>query len=500
MFWGQKLGSTVSLTLALTALGVTEARPATWRVTPSLEGSAEYTDNVRGVSEGAEPDLILTARPGVNLRATGARLQLNFNGSLAYEEFVDTKKTGGWAGNMLGAAQAELYEDILFFDASTSLRRRTIARTGATAFSQRDLGTNQSDVFNARVGPTIRFRVGQWVQSTTRATASLTVFDALGQNDDPAATSTASDTVNYQLSQDFSSGREFSRFGWNVSASESRTKRDSGSGTANAGDTFRSRNIQARISYAYDRWFTPDFTVGHNSFDDNSLSGEGRGGNFWLVGFTSQPGPRTTLVLRGGRRFGGDSYEGSFAYRLSSALQLRADYSETVTTQQEQLSDPFDFLTVDEFGNLIDARTGLPVDPDNAGFDLTFGDAVFRTRTFRMGLSGSRLRNGYSLSASVSRRDVTGATPRESQTTSLSASYRRELSPRLSWALTGAVADTEDDARSDTATYRLSTTLNYRLSETLDSSLVLRRLDRTSSGGGGDITENSLVLTLRKSF
>lgn len=502
MVWGQRVGSAISLTLAFTALGVTEARPATWRLTPTLEGSTEYTDNVRGVTSGAEPDLILTARPGVDLRATGARLQLNFNGSLAYEEFVDTKKTGGWSGNMLGAAQAELYEDIFFVDTSTSLRRRAISTPGATAFSDRDLGTNQSDVFNIRVSPLVRLRMGQWVESETRASAALTVFDALGENDDPAAGNTASDSTVYSLTQDFSSGRKFQRIGWNLSASETRTKRDSGGATASAGDTFTRRNVEALVSYAYDRWFTPDVTVGYDDNDDNSLTGgDDFGGNYWLVGFTSQPGPRTTLTLRAGRRFDGPTYDGNFTYRLSSALQVQAVYSDSVRTQQEQLADPFEFIGTDEFGNLIDTRTGLPVDPDNAGFDLTFGDSVFRTRTFSLGLSGTRLRNTYSLNVSISRRDTSGTTPRESMTSRLTASYSRELSPRLSLALTGSVSDTEDDAAADSRSLRLSSSLNYALSESLDTSLTLRRLDRTTSGPGDtDLTENSMVLTLRKSF
>jgi uncharacterized protein (PEP-CTERM system associated) len=490
--------------LALTALGVTEATPATWRLTPTLEGSTEYTDNVRGVPSGEESDLILTARPGLGLRATGARLQLNFNGSLAYEEFLYTKKTGGWSGNMLGVAEAELYEDIFFVDASTSLRRRAIATPGATAFTDRDLGSNQSDVFNVRLSPVVRLRVGRWVESETRASAAHTVYDALGQNEDPAAGTVASDSTVYSLSQTFTSGRKFQRIGWSLSASERRTKRDKGGASTLAGDTFKRRNAQARVSYAYDRWFTPDVTVGYDDNDDNSLTGsDDFSGSYWLLGFTSQPGPRTTLTLRAGHRFGGPSYQGNFRYRVSSALQVQASYNESVKTQQEQLADEFDFVGTDEFGNLIDTRTGLPLDPDNAGFDLTFGDAVFRTRTFRLGFSGTRLLNSYSLSATISRRDTSGASPREATMSTLTASYRRQLSPRLSVAFTGSVADTEDDATADTRTYRLSSSVNYALSDSLNSSLVLRRLDRTTSGTGGsdiDLTENSMVLTLRKSF
>lgn len=174
MFWGQRLGSGVSLTLAVLMFGGGQADAATWRLTPTLEGSAEYTDNVRGTSSGAEPDLILTARPGFGLRGTGARLQLNLNASLGYEEFVQTDDLGGWHGNMTGAGQAEFVEDILFLDASTSLRRQAINRNAATAFGSRDIGTNQTDVFNIRMSPFVRFRVGQWVGRRSPWSGSVT--------------------------------------------------------------------------------------------------------------------------------------------------------------------------------------------------------------------------------------------------------------------------------------------------------------------------------------
>lgn len=506
MFWGQRLGSGVSLTLALLVLGIGEARPATWRLTPSVSGEVEYTDNVRGVTSGAEPDLIVTATPGFNLRGTGARLQLNLNASISREEYLETAKLGGWRANVLGAANAELYEDILFFNATTSLARRAINRNGVQATSDRDLGTNQSDVFTVRLGPTVRFRVGQWVQSETSALVTQTVFDALGQNDDPAASNTASDTMSLRLAQTFTSGRKFDRFDWRLSATESRTKRDSGGATASAGDTFTSRSVEGRVSYALERWFSPNLTVGHNSFDDTTLNGSnGRGGNFWLLGFTSQPGPRTNLSLSAGRRFNSTSYDGSFGYRLSTALNLRGTYTESVTTQQQQFATPFDFVETDEFGNLIDSRTGLPLEPGDLELDLTFGDQVFRTRSFRMGFTGTRLRNSYSLQLGLVRRDVTGTTPRETTTSSLSASIRRQLSPRLSLSLSGSVTDTSDDLAADTRSYRVNSVLNYRLGEGLTTSLALSRLDRTTSGGAGgtggrDLTENSMVVTLRKSF
>ncbi|MEQ9642003.1 MAG: TIGR03016 family PEP-CTERM system-associated outer membrane protein [Alphaproteobacteria bacterium] len=502
MFWGRGLVSGAIVALAATVLGCGASTAATWRLDPSISGSVEYTDNVRGVNSGAESDLVFTARPGFQLRGTGGRLRLNLSASVSAEHYAETDGLGGYTPQITGAANAELFEDHLFLDASSSYRRSTLNRNGAISGSGRDLGSNQSDVFNVRLSPSLQFGFGRWARSQTRLTASRSMYDVLDENDDPAADST-SDSTTFGVSETISSGNRFGKFAWSLSGSHTRTRRDSGGNNAASGNTFKRSNVQGRVSYAVTRWATPYVRFGADGFSDVSLTGDNRDGAFFLFGADLRPGPRTTLSFGVGRRFQSVSYDGSFSYRFSSALNLRGSYSESVTTQQELESEPFEFVATDPItGILIDTRTGLPITPGEEAFDQSFTDVVFRSRIFRMGLSGSRLRNTYSLSWFLSRRDTDGsATPRDTSTVGVSGSFSRRLWPDLSLSVNGSFSDTADNAAADSRRYQISTSLNYSLSDTLNTGLTVRHLNRTTEGpGDNELTENSVVVTVRKTF
>lgn len=502
MFWGQRLVSGAATALAAMALGCGVGLGATWRLVPSATGSVEYTDNVRGVTSGAESDFVFTARPGLQLRGNGGRLKVNLNASASAEHYASTDGLDGYTPQLTGTANAELWENHLFLDASTSYRRSTLSRNGAVSTTDRNLGSNQSDVFTIGLSPSLIFNFARWAQSETRFNATQTMYDVLNQNDDPAAGST-SDSTTYGVSQTIQSGSKFQKFGWSLKASQTRNKRDSGTSNSGAGNTFKSTNAEASVQYAIYRWLTPNFRAGIDRFSDNSLnSGGNRQGKYWLVGVDLRPGPRSSLSFGVGRRFDDVTYNGSFSYRISSALNVSGNYSESVTTQQQLESDPFQFVGTDQFGNLIDTRTGLPLQPGDPGFDQSFTDVVFRSRNFRMGLSGSRLRNTYSLSWFVSKRDTNGsATPRNATTAGFSGSFSRQLWPDLRVSINGSYSDTSDNSAPDSRRYQIGSSLNYTLSESLSTGLSVQHLNRHTDGPGDTtLTENSVVLTVRKTF
>lgn len=501
MFWGQGLVSGATAALAATALGCGVAVAASWEFTPTISGSTEYTDNVRGTNSGAESDLVFTARPGFALRGTGARLRLNLNASVAAEHYLDTEDLGGYTPRISGSANAELVENHLFLDASSSYRRSILNRNNAVSSSDRDLGSNQSDVLNLRLSPSLRFGFNRWATSTTRLNLTHTMHDVLNENDDPGAGSTSDATV-IGLTETIQSGSRFNRFGWSLTGSHTRTRRESGTGNTGAGDTFKRSNVEATARYSVYRWLTPNVRVGMDRFSDNSLSGDSRDGTYWLVGVDLRPGPRSRLSFSTGRRFDDTTYDGSFSYTVSSALRVNGSYSETVTTQQELESDPFEFVGVDPLGNLIDTRTGLAIEPGAPGFDQSFTDVVFRSRVFRMGLSGSRLRNTYNVSWFVSRRDTDGSlTPRDTTTAGVSGSFSRQLWPDLRLSINGSFSDTADNIGADSRRYQVGSSLDYNLSDTLSTGLSVQHLKRSTDGPGDNtLSENSVVVTVRKTF
>jgi uncharacterized protein (PEP-CTERM system associated) len=498
MVWGRRLGSGLVVASAVMAGGVAGQAPAaTWQFQPGVTAETTYTDNVRGVSEGAESDLLYVVRPGFRLRGTGARLKLNLNTSLGYEDYLSTDGLGGWNLNVLGAAQAELLEDIVFFDTSTSYRRRPIDRTGAVSAVDRDLGRNQTEVFTVEASPFVRLRLRNIAVSETRLRVGSTMYNVLEQNDDPGANST-SDAIVWSVAQTVSSGSRFTRLSWRLGASHSVTERDEEDGNAaNGSDRFERSNVGVSAQYAIYRWLAATGKVGIDRIDSGRTFGDDLDGPYYLFGprFT---GSRTTFYFAAGRRYDNPSYEGEARYRLSSALEFRGFYSETVTTEQERSLRPFDFVGVDAEGNLIDTRTGLPLDPSDPAFDLSDFDNAFRQRTLRFGLNGTRLRNTYRLDGFLSRRD-SGDTDREQTVTGFSGSFTRALSPRLRLGINASLRNSEDED-SEQTTMQLGSSLSYSLSETLTTTLSVQHLDRDSEDNRNDLSENTVTVSVRKSF
>jgi uncharacterized protein (PEP-CTERM system associated) len=96
------------------------------------------------------------------------------------------------------------------------------------------------------------------------------------------------------------------------------------------------------------------------------------------------------------------------------------------------------------------------------------------------------------------------------KTNTVAASYAHQLSPQLSSSFTLSYSESSGSGGTGASdnTYRATVGLDYLFNDSLTGSLAYSHLRRDSSGGGtatgisgtGDITENAIVATLRKSF
>ena len=214
-----------------------------------------------------------------------------------------------------------------------------------------------------------------------------------------------------------------------------------------------------------------------------------------------QPGPRTQIRLEYGQRFDDQDFDADFSYEFSPRTRLSASYNVSIQTQQQSFNDALNNLIVDPgTGDIIDPGTGEVVDPNAQDADVI--DDTFKTERFRMTLSGTRGRNNFSVSASLTRRETGAADGEEGsdKTTTLSGSFTRRIRPNATIALTGSAQVSSPSTQSeDETTLNAGASLNYNFANDLAGSVnyaYLKRFDRPDNG----VTENSIAVRLSKTF
>lgn len=477
---------------ALVLLPISSSYAGDWRITPRAQSETVYTDNVRGVAEGKEADAFHSGSTGVSVRGRGARLNLNLDYTLSYEEYLEETELSSRTHRLLGSANTELIREHLFVDAQTSFNRVTDDRTGAISNVDRNLGDNQTEVFNFRVSPRYLFNIGGFARSSTRYTYSETVFDPL--NDDSDNNDSPSDTSTNRISQVFSSGSDFTQLSWSVSADFRRSSR------SESDNNFTTKSGQANVEYAVNRMFSVLGSAGYEDLNDNTVSDDDElFGEIWTIGARLRPGPRTDLSFEYGRRYDDDFYRGNGSFQISPTLRATASYNITVDINQSAADNAFLFIGQDEDGNFIDTRTGLPIDVVDSDFDLSDQDTVLRNETFTAALSGTRGRNRYGVRLSHSERSTEPAA-RDQTVISGSVNFSRTLRPGTNLALNARFTDAEDDASDDTSTFRFNATLGYDVGRTVRATFRLSHLRRSGDADESDLTENVASVRLVKTF
>jgi len=486
------------LLTAAAAVAAAAAR-ADIKVTPRIEVEGAYTDNVRAAPKGLkEGDFFTTVSPGVNIVSNGARFQGALDYALSAEQYLDTDDLGGFSNALLGTSRAELWDDRLFFDTSSSIQLVVDDRRGAVSATTRDIGTNQTEVFTFRAGPLLRLDLAGIAVSTTSYSFSQTIYDPLGETASadertPGATGLEiGDATTHTFTQRFESGRDFTTLRWSLSATYDETTEDGGGGSFGGGPrtaedgSFTQQNVIASGEYKINRWLSGLGSVGYEKTEDPTITQDGAQGELsgpiYSVG-AKLTGARSSIRFEAGRRFEDPSYSYESNYRFSPALSFSSFYSDVVSTQSRTGQGAFDSVLVDANGNFIDARTGLPFQPNDPAFDLTGQDDAFRTKTMSNGLVGTRGRNTYSASLFRTTRESLNV-DREEIVTGGTVKVGRQLWTQLSGDVSAAYTDTQDDVAGDQELIRLGASLNYILADDFTAALTYSFLDRTGDGSG----------------
>ncbi len=475
-------GSLPSLTFS------TQLHAQQWIVVPTIELRELYTDNTTLDGDDKDGDLITTATASLSVSGRTDRITLNLDAGASYDKYIDRTELDGFRPNVLGVVELEVLKDTLFIDVRGSVYERNLSRSTATPAADRTFGGDRSLIVSYSVGSRFVTEVGDAAQLDAKVNLEGTSFNKPDVGDNSVAPDDR-ETLNAQVRLS-SNERRLSKISWHILGE---LREESGR------RSFSSRTVEGRLGWDISRNLSPFVRAGYDEFDDSRIDDDKRSGAFYLAGIVYKPGPRLTIEGEVGHRFGDLSGSGRIDYRITEQLIFAVIYNESVRTQQQSLNRRLLDLVFDDSGGLID-DIGAPPNLGNDNLDLI--DETFKEARLSAGLNGTiGTRTHVNVTAFRTKRTF-DAIDTDETVAGILASVTRDLSRKLlveAGVIYSKTLNSRFPMGEDDADLGFNVGGTYRFSETFDVRLAYYRRDQNRPIDS-DVTENSVILILRKSF
>ena len=475
-----------------------------WRIEPTLDGSATYTDNASQRDADPESAFILQATPGFIVRSEGSRrVQATLQYGLTGVARFDANDNTDLLQKLNGVGMAELVEDFLFIDGTAHISQELISLEGALTEAEIS-DENRATVGTYSVSPYVRKRLGSFANAEARYSASGAIFE-----NDAAANS----SVN-AYSAALTSGTRFADLSWGLDYFyREASNRDY------ADSVFE--RASATLGYALTRKFRIFGTVGDEWNDYVSLSESD--GSFYSGGFGWSPNRRTSIEVAAGERYFGNTWNVSARHRTRTS-NWNVTYSEDLNDITQFLlttGTVYDYLCPGPDGTLqliSDWPFSFPPAPGCIAFGGTPGvvtdlrNGVFVATVLRAGVSWGTGKLSYSLDAFDSLREYQVSESEDrSRGVTAGVSYRMSPSTRVAGSLN--LTRYEESAASvarvfvtapppdrDDEIYKLTVGVDHQFDPEVTGGLTYRHQHRDSNIANADFTENRITATVSMSF
>lgn len=470
-----------------------------WTVQPLLAVEETYTDNVRLAPSGSErSDWVTSVRPGVAVNGVGARTRLSatYTPQFIYRANEQSQDVLHYL-NAIG--KAELWQDLLFVDATASISQQNVSLGGPQAQSNINDTGNRTSVKTYSVSPYLRRALGYEALGELRYT-----YSSVGYSGNSLASSD-SNRIDARLY----SGPAFRLTTWNLAYNKEHISYS---------QTGQSIDMQSASAGAR-RLLTPTLGVLANvGYEDNDYVtvGPAPKGSFWSVGPEWTPTPRTRLVATAGRRYYGPTHSLDFSHR-TRLTTWHLEYREEITTTRGQAFLPVAADTASLLDSLFRSsipdpiarqtavqsyisQTGLPPSLTVPLNYITLVPFLEKRWLGTVGIQG--VRNSVFANVFVQKREATAPgqlaagdltlSPHTKQTGG-TVLWTHRFTPQTSSSASVGYTRSEFSAlaREDKLTYvRLA--LNRQFSPRVSGILSLRRLQNDSNQSGGTYRENAV--------
>jgi uncharacterized protein (PEP-CTERM system associated) len=483
-------------------VGTGPAGPA-WIITPSIQATQSFTDNVLSTPTQHQADAYTTLTPSLAISGQSARLQGTFNYSPQAIFYAHTSSQDQVLQNLFSNGTLTAVPNLLFFDGSASIVNTS--RFGGYGYNNAaqvpTSAATQTIVYTG--SPYVQLHFGDWGNAEARYSFSQDVFT--GNTGTVADTNTGqnlgaiSNMTQQSATFKYNTGERFARL--QLSFLSSYAQVDSVDNTLNSKDA--SDTINA--AYAVTNQFSALFGGG---FERLIYAQEGPldfTGPTWNAGFKWKPRVDRMVTLTYGEQQGQDAFNGSMLYTLRGGAALSASYSESTTNQQQQILQNLSVATQITPGLTVNQQTGLPQSIVNPNLALQNG--ILRVKNFQTGVLFGNERNHYTVSFDRNQENALSAGGLNQTTNGGIASWGRDMTPLTTGTMTAAYSSTTSNgtgsttgtgnATIDVLTFGLS--FAFALNDTLSASAGYS-LSRQSGGTGGAVLVDIVSVSLQKRF
>ena len=498
-----KYGALACAVMLAIAMGPLTVSASDLKVTPRLNVSGTYTDNVNLAPRGSEKsDFVINVSPGVSVTKEGARVKANVNYSLQNLIYLNDSSRNTSNHRLGAAANAELVKQFFFLDANASVSQQNISLLGPVGLDNTSTTGNLATVSTYSLSPYLQHRFGMFASTELRYT-----HDAVSNSTGSVADST-SDSVDMKLN----SGTSFNDLSWGLNYHKQKVNY-----TQTTDTEFES--YSGTLGYLLTRKFRIFGTTGEEK-NNFQTSGSRADGSFWNAGFSWAPTSRTSISASTGHRFFGKTYSLSVDHR-TRRTSWNAAYSESLsstrTIQAQSLGTVYLYLCTDGTSTVSlvssPARaqsdcqqklrnpivTVLLVGAGNLS-SLSLLNENFINKNFTASMSLQTGKSTVTVAGFNTRRELQVSGTRDKQyggvaswswhiapytTSTLSTGWSRNIIP---------ASNREDDL------WNIGLGFSHQLRPKLSSTLSFRHQARNSNQAAADFKENSITAGLNMTF
>ena len=508
-----------------------------WIISPSIGVDVGVTDNAQEVERPRRGDVFTVISPSVVVSGDTARVRVNLAYSPLISVYANNSSQTRIDQYFNGGALATIVPDAVFLDLRGAITQQS--RTGGYGYGNGDLLNRRDQVQTITVSatPYAEHRFGGWGTGRVGYSILRTLQDSRDNGTNFNANSAFAQQQGFSNNNlgfgnpgnlttqreraSFVTGENLGRFN-NITVAEA--VQYAGSGAYRG--AYRNL-ITNDVGYAVTRTITVIVGGGYQDLKFSGTPGYRVSEPIWNVGVRLTPQPDSTISIGYGRRDGANSLYLDGAYSPTARTRVFARYTQGLSTDSEDQQNLLQSTTIGSTGLLTDTATGAPVSSTSSLFGTQNG--LYRLRRFSV--SGSLLLNRDTFGASVVNEDRSNITATtfgpntgsnaflpilpagsSSNGTFGTLSWQHELTPVLSSTASVTYGTTEygnlggNSARTTTRTVSGLASLNYQITETLSGSARYIYTERTSNtpqtifGTQGNVTENVVLVGLRKSF
>ena len=309
---------------------------AAWEIQPFVETRAAYSDNVDFDEDDEQSDVVLQFNPGVNIQKLSGRLQVQ----LAYllQNFYSFDNSDVSSDHNLEAFSTfEAIEQHLFIDSYATITQALVDTSSTASSSNLNDTGNTTDELTLGIEPRWVQPLGGYALAELAYLYEIQRFDETSDDDGIAGDIDNRDTQRF-LATLRNEDEETDRLDWALRYQNEKVDFEDS-------DTVKFKRGQIDLGYALASRFQLVGSYGYENNDfevDPSIADEDD--TFWDAGFIVGAGEFSTLEVRRGERFFGNTWFGELNVE-GNKLRANLVYEEEIEVGDSTSSDVRSFLS-----------------------------------------------------------------------------------------------------------------------------------------------------------